>query len=346
MTGITRVSRESLFSDLNNLKVITTTSKKYETSFGFTEQEVLESMEEFGFHNMEDVKYWYDGFTFGRARDIYNPLSITQFLDEEGTLAPYWTNTSSNSLAGKLIREGSAELKKDFETLLSGGTVTARIKEEVVFSELTGNKNSVFSLLMATGYLKPVYADDEIYTLALTNYETKRMFEDMVRRWFEETETQYNDFIKALLLGDLEWMNTFMNDIALQTFSSFDTGTHPSNAEPEQFYPGFVLGLMVELKDRYHLRSNRESGFGRYDVMLEPLDPSVKDAIIIEFKVRSPKKESDLEATVQAALRQIEEKQYAQELAGRGFPADRIRSYGFAFEGKTVLIGEATKSAD
>ncbi len=137
-----------------------------------------------------------------------------------------------------------------------------------------------------------------------------------------------------------------MNDIALQTFSSFDSGTHPSNTEPERFYHGFVLGLMVELKDRYHLRSNRESGFGRYDVMLEPLDPSVEDAIIIEFKVRSPKKESDLEATVQAALRQIEEKKYAQELIDRGFPADRIRSYGFAFEGKTVLIGEATKSAD
>ena len=340
MTGITRVSRESLFSDLNNLKVITTTSQKYETSFGFTEQEVLESMEEFGFDNMEEVKYWYDGFTFGRVRDIYNPLSITQFLDEEGKLAPYWTNTSSNSLAGKLVQEGSADLKKDFETLLSGGTVTARIKEEVVFSELTGNKNSVFSLLMATGYLKPVKVEGKNYTLSLTNYETREMFEDMVQRWFEETETQYNDFIRALLLGDVKWMNTFMNEIALQTFSSFDTGTHPSKTEPERFYHGFVLGLMVELKDRYFIRSNRESGFGRYDVMLEPLHPEEHDAIIMEFKVHDPDEESSLQDTVKAALRQIEEKRYAQELADRGFPADRIRSYGFAFEGKTVLIGE------
>ncbi len=343
MTGITRVSRESLFSDLNNLKVVTTTSQEYETSFGFTEQEVFDAMDEFEFTNKEEVKYWYDGFIFGRTQELYNPWSITQFLDEKGKLAPYWSNTSSNSLAGKLIREGSADLKKDFEVLLSGGTVTARIKEEVVFSELTGNKNSVFSLLMATGYLKPVSVRGKQYTLSLTNHETREMFEDMVQRWFEEAETPYNDFIKALLLGDLDWMNTFMNEIALQTFSSFDTGTYPSKTEPERFYHGFVLGLMVELKDRYHIRSNRESGFGRYDVMLEPLDPIAEDAIIIEFKVRNPKKESDLETTVQAALRQIEEKKYAQELADRGFPADRIRSYGFAFEGKTVLIGEPEK---
>ena len=344
MTGITRVSRESLFSDLNNLKVITTTSKEFDTSFGFTEQEVFDAMDEFGLSNKEDVKYWYDGFTFGRTQGLYNPWSITQFLDEDGKLAPYWTNTSSNSLAGKLIREGSADLKKDFETLLSGGTVTARIKEEVVFSELTGNKNSVFSLLMATGYLKPVHADDEIYTLALTNYETKRMFEDMVRRWFDKTESQYNDFIKALLLGDIKWMNTFMNEIALQTFSSFDTGRNPSKTEPERFYHGFVLGLMVELKDRYHIRSNRESGFGRYDVMMEPLDTAKNHAILMEFKVYDPDEENSLQDTVQAALQQIDQKKYAQELIDRGFPADRIRSYGFAFEGKKVLIGEGSSA--
>ena len=242
------------------------------------------------------------------------------------------------------MQEGSAELKKDFETLLSGGTVIARIKEEVVYNELTGNKDTVFSLLMATGYLKPVEVTGNQYTLTLTNHETQEMFEDMVRGWFDNIESQYNDFIKALLLGDLDWMNTFMNDIALQTFSSFDTGTHPSKTEPERFYHGFVLGLMVGLKDRYLIRSNRESGFGRYDVMLEPLDPAAEDAIIIEFKVRNPKKESDLDTTVQAALKQIKEKNYAQELVDRGFPADRIRSYGFAFEGKEVLIGESEKN--
>ncbi len=341
MTGITRVSRESLFSDLNNLDVATITSEKYETSFGFTEEEVFESMEEFGFSNQEEVRFWYDGFTFGRIQGIYNPWSITQFLDKKGKLDAYWTNTSSNSLAGKLIREGSADLKKDFESLLSGETVTAQIKEEVVYSELTGNKDSVFSLLMATGYLKPVEVRGKQYTLTLTNHETQEMFEDMVGGWFDKTESQYNDFIKALLLGDLKWMNTFMNEIALQTFSSFDTGKHPSKTEPERFYHGFVLGLMVDLKDRYHIRSNRESGFGRYDILLEPLQSEENDALIMEFKVHDPEEETTLQDTVAAALRQIREKHYAQELIERGFPADRIRSYGFAFEGKTVLIGEA-----
>ena len=141
-------------------------------------------------------------------------------------------------------------------------------------------------------------------------------------------------------------MNTFMNDIALQSFSSFDTGTHPSKTEPERFYHGFVLGLMVELKDRYYLRSNRESGFGRYDVMLEPLYPEENDAIIMEFKVHDPDEETMLQETVAAALQQIEEKQYARELIDRGFPADRIRSYGFAFEGKTVLIGVRPERTD
>ncbi len=344
MTGITRVSRESLFSDLNNLEVSTITSVMYADSFGFTEQEVFEAMEEFDLDNQEDVKFWYDGFAFGEIQDIYNPWSITKFLKHR-KFSPYWTNTSSNSLAGKLVQEGSANLKKDFETLLSGGTVTARIKEEVVYSDLMGNDDSVYSLLMATGYLKPVERNGRIYTLALTNYEVREMFEDLVRRWFQKADSEYNDFLKALLLGDLDWMNTFMNEIALQTFSSFDTGTNPSRSEPERFYHGFVLGLMVELKDRYHVRSNRESGFGRYDVILEPMDWHADDAIIIEFKVQT-KKEPDLQETVAAALRQIEEKQYAQELIHRGFPADRIRSYGFAFEGKTVLIGEPETLAE
>lgn len=154
-----------------------------------------------------------------------------------------------------------------------------------------------------------------------------------------EAEADYNDFVKALLMGDKKAMNAYMNRVALSTFSYFDTGKRPFGEEPERFYHGFVLGLMVELQNRYVITSNRESGFGRYDVMLEPKNPRNDDAIILEFKVYDPDEEDTLQDTVKDALRQIEEKQYAAQLTARDIPAEHIRCYGFAFQGKKVLIG-------
>lgn len=177
------------------------------------------------------------------------------------------------------------------------------------------------------------------YELALTNREVKLMFRNMIRDWFSRAETDYNDFIKALLLGDIKAMNVYMNRVAREMFSYFDTGRKPSEEEPERFYHGFVLGLMVELQDRYIVSSNRESGFGRYDVMLEPKNPSADDAIILEFKVHDPEDEATLKDTVEEARKQIESRQYEAGLTARGIPRERIRSYGFAFEGKKVLIG-------
>lgn len=182
-------------------------------------------------------------------------------------------------------------------------------------------------------------SEEAKYELAITNYEVRRMFNTMVRGWFREAKRDYNDFIRALLLGDLDAMNEYMNRVALNTFSFFDTGKRPSGAEPERFYHGFVLGLIVELQDRYVITTNRESGFGRYDVMLEPKRPEADDAVIMEFKVFNRRRETCLEDTVAAALKQIEEKQYASQLIARGIPEERIRCYGFGFEGKTVLIG-------
>lgn len=348
MTGITRVSKESIFSDLNNLKVVTTTSDEYADSFGFTEKEVFAALEEFGISDKKQkVKDWYDGFTFGHTTDIYNPWSILNFLDT-GRFGAFWANTSSNSLVGKLIREGSRRTKATFEALMRGEHIYQTIDEQIVYNQLDEDERAIWSLLLASGYLKVIdyenFEDDEVwepkYELALTNHEVKIMFRNMISRWFVKAEEHYNDFVTALLMGDVKAMNRFMNEVALETFSYFDTGKRISKkTEPERFYHGFVLGLMVELTGRYVLTSNRESGFGRYDVMLEPKQ-ATDDAIIIEFKVRDEEDEQTLADTVDEALKQIEERKYEAQLVAKGIPKERIRKYGFAFEGKKVLIGK------
>lgn len=339
MMGITRVSKESLFSDLNNLKVITSTADKYASCFGFTEEEVFASMDEFGLTNKNEVKKWYDGFTVGNLRDIYNPWSIINFLDE-GKLKTYWANTSSNGLAGSLLRKGSKDIKMQFEELLRHHPIKSKIDEEIVFNQLGRNENAIWSLLLASGYLKVMDIEDDIYTLELTNYEIWKMFKNLVSDWFCEDAADYNDFIKALLLGDVEAMNDYMNELTEAMFSSFDVGNKPSQkTAPERFYHGFVLGLLVDLSDRYDVTSNRESGFGRYDVMLKPHNPAKDDGIILEFKVYNAKRESSLGETVRAALKQIEDKKYEQILIDCGIKKECIRRYGFAFEGKKVLIG-------
>ena len=347
MTGITRVSRESIFSDLNNLNAVTSVSTEYSDCFGFTEDEVQNALKEYGLENkMSDVKQWYDGFTFGTRSDIYNPWSIINFL-ANGRVGPYWTNTSSNSLAGNLIREGNIEIKESFETLLSGGSIETEIDEQIVYDRLDIDENAVWSLLLASGYLSIVsdnrgrtgFADwKQNYRLKITNLEVMVMFRRLVKDWFSSSSSNYNEFITALLGNNLDAMNLYMNRISINTFSFFDSGKHPSSeSEPERIYHGFILGLIVDLEDRYIITSNRESGFGRYDVLLEPKNPDYS-AYILEFKVQSPG-EPNLEATVQAALDQIRSKSYHTVLTSHGIRMDRIYSYGFAFCGKTILIG-------
>ena len=346
MTGITRVSKESIFSDLNNLNVVTTTSDEYCTCFGFTEEEVYGSLDKFGLSDKKsEVKKWYDGFVFGSHRDIYNPWSITSYLDKR-KLAPYWASTSSNSLVSRLIQTAHTDIKELMEDLISGREIVVNFDEQIVFNQLDTDESAIWSLLVASGYLKPDNVEyrgellEPWYHLSITNLETRSMFSNMFKGWFKGTASNYNAFVSALVKGDVDAMNEYMNDVALTTISSFDVGTHRSGkAHPERFYHGFVLGLMVEQSENYEIRSNRESGFGRYDIMMIPKKNNLP-AIVIEFKVYNPRREQTLEDTVQTALKQIEEKSYDTELMAQGIEKDRIRHYGFAFEGKRVLIGE------
>ena len=267
MTEITRVSKESIFSDLNNLEVVTATSEKYSDSFGFTETEVFKALDEFGMSDKkQEVKSWYDGFTFGNQTDIYNPWSILNYLDKK-QLAAYWANSSSNSLVSKLLRESGKGAKQEFEQLMKGQCIEVEIDEQIIYDQLSVKKNAVWSLLLASGYLKVVRTEfaertgRRIYHLALTNREVSFMMENMIQDRFSPSNDDYNDFVKALLLGDVDAMNEYMNRVSETIFSSFDTGKKTSRSEPERFYHGFVLGLMVELSEQYAVTSNRESGF-------------------------------------------------------------------------------------
>ena len=340
MTGITRVSKESLFSGMNNLLICSLTTEHYQDYFGFTEQEVFDAMDEYGYKNKDEIKFWYDGFNVGSLTDIYNPMSVTFFLNS-GIIDSYWANSSSNDLVSKLIREGAKDIKSDFEILLNGGSVTKKLDEQLVFNKLSTSQSAIWSLLVMSGYLKSNLIRDKLYEIQIVNHETMLLLRNLIEGWFDETVVgYYSDFIKSFLNCDTDSMNEYMNRIVFSSISTFDSAYNEDDfLAPEKFYHGLVLGMLVELRERYAVKSNRESGFGRYDIMLVPHDTKDR-AFIIEFKVVNKNKKETLEIALTNALAQIEEKKYEQELLDLGATDDNIIKYGFAFEGKKVLIGQ------
>ena len=341
ITGVTRLSRESIFSDLNNLAVVTTTTNAFETAFGFTEGEVFAAMDEMGLPDRRSVREWYDGFQFGGVAHVYNPWSIVNYL-KRGVIAPYWANSAGNALVSRAVRTDPS-IQSDFEILLAGGTVTKTFDEQVVFGEIGRKRNAVWSLLLASGYLKLVSYEifgDTTAELALTNREVRHMMDNMVADWFDDGTASYSEFVRCLLSDDVRGANRWLSDVLAGCISSFDGAASGGGRNaPENFYHGLVLGLLVELRGRYEVTSNRESGYGRYDVMLFPLGP-VDPAFVIEFKVLDSRDgESVLADTLASAKAQIAERGYARQLVERGVEPERIRELGFAFSGKDVLVG-------
>ena len=346
ITGVTRVSRESIFSDLNNLEVVTASSCKYRTAFGFTQPEVDAALSEYGLDGKrEEVRRWYDGFTFGGCGSIYNPWSVTKYL-ESGTIDAYWANTSGNGLVSEVVRHGGVRMKSDFEELMRGGRIEKIIDEQVVFSELATRPNAVWALLLAAGYVTAPGAVPEFPTrtrraLELTNLEVQEAFDRLVEGWFGDSDEEYDDFCRAIVLGDVRTATRCLAEITLFCMSSFDGAGRPAEREPERFYHGLVLGMLSKLRGRWSVESNRESGWGRYDVALVPVDGAdgSDPAVILEFKVLDPGKEKTLADTVARAKKQIEDKAYARGLVARGIAEERIRTYGVAFRGREALVG-------
>ena len=334
MTGITRISKESIFSDLNNIEVVGTTSELYSDCFGFTEQEVFSAMDEYNLTDKDEVKQWYNGFIFGSNREIYNPWSIINYLKKK-RFAPYWALTSSNALVGTLLAQATPAVKEETNTLLQGKSIITTLDEQIVYSQLHNKHGAIWSFLMAAGYVKPLSFDyvTKKYEITLTNREVRLIMEELVSEWFNNDHVDGYLFRQALLTDNLVFMNKFLTEIAEKTFSFFDTAEKNS----ERFYHAFILGLIVDLKGRYKIRSNRESGFGRYDIIMFPKKKE-DHGIIIEFKTMQKNCEKNLNETCINALRQIKEKKYSTELLAQNIDNSNIYIYGFAFKGKTLLV--------
>lgn len=340
LTGILRIAKESIFSGLNNIITFTILSETFQDKFGLLESEVKLLLKEYGLENqLPEVRKWYNGYRIGSCEGIYNPWSVLSYIRENGRLAPYWVNTSDNALMKQLIAQGSDDLKTDIEELLRDGIIEKTIEEGIIFTTLEQSPESVWSLLLFSGYLSltetPSYGIP--CKLRIPNVEVAELYKSTILDWFKNSInlSKYNLLLKSLTSGDIDTFSRIFEDFMVSSTSIFDTSPN----EPERIYHAFVLGMLLGLKDNYEIKSNRESGYGRYDVMVIPKN---KDdlGIIMEFKKITARDQMDLEAGAAAALKQIEDKNYRQDLIDRGIV--NILYLGLAFQGKQCLIHSKT----
>ena len=337
LTGCLRVSKESLFTGLNNLQVNSVLTQDFSEHFGFTEHEVLEMTQYYGIEKQfSTIKEWYDGYLFGQT-EIYNPWSVLNYLRDakanpEAKPRPHWSNTSSNQIIRQLITNSSAETREQIETLINGGNVSAAIHEDMVYADIDVNEESIWSFLLFTGYLKPAgeVNEDDDYQLRMIipNREVKTIYRRSIRQWFRERTKAVSReaLIKAVVTEDVDTFNRIVDTWLRETISFFD--------EKEQYYHGFLAGLLSGYDD-YKVKSNRETGDGRTDILLmERFERNV--AVVIEVKDVDTKKSETLAQMADVALKQIEEKHYADEPMNEGY--QKIIKYGAAFQGKKCLI--------
>ena len=333
LTGVSRVAKESIFSGMNNLKVFTIMNNEFAKSFGITTEEIDEIIKEFGVEEKkEEIKKWYDGYKIGEVDGIYNPWSVLNFLQDK-KIIPYWVNTSSNDII-KLVLKNSYTIKEELERLLNGEEIEVEANFDTVINGIEKNEDNIWGLFIGSGYLKITKIIDEVsnkYMVKIPNYEIKNLFESIIRKWFLDKVigNNLNTILKDLITLNMSEFELKFKKLVKEMMSYMDVGENTA----ENFYHAFVLGMLVGLKDTYYVRSNRESGFGRYDIMLEPKEKSA-NSFIMEFKVC--KEEETMEKTIQVAKEQIINKGYEEELLSRGYA--NITKMVYAFRGKEVKM--------
>ena len=335
MTGIAYIAKQTLFSDFNNPTIISTTTNMYTDACGFTSEEMEDVFAEYDLQEQKDeIKRYYDGYAFGKRTGIYNPWSICQFL-KLGELKPYWISTSSDNLITSYIEHSRDDVLFDMEDLLFHHKLTVRLEERISLKNINMEKSAFWSLCVVAGYLKIISKTGNFYTLDFPNQEVREAVEDKIKSWQGEDYRNYNFFVQALLKDDIQRMNSRLSDFTENVFSYFDTEGYQS----EKFYHGFVLGLLIDLRDIYIIESNRESGRGKYDVVLIPRDGNDLNGIIIEFKsINVSLDEFDMEKVATSAIKQIIDNNYEKILIDHGLPTSRICKYAFVFKGKKVLV--------